>query len=304
MNKNFLGFVLALCTCVLANSASAASCSRNGDGEITGLWTTGNTLPAACTVTPDEVYFPIYKFGFCEEAPTYANYLTACDFIYDNTDGSSNTIASDATFSLVDSISLAEGTYEAVVLLIGNEIGVKHNERFAVSQLALDSDGNDAEGKNCSTRADTGSEDDFASNLDCDTDQIEAGMFLETDGAYVVNVGGGEGRCTISSGQIDSDISFSTSSGTTVVCGMLNAEAQETYTSGATNAERQLVVQSFSSPVSITGQTSGIDIAFKLTDMLSIEQNWGKDGSGNDEVGDKPFIQAYLDGFEIKVDVE
>ena len=38
--------------------------------------------------------------------------------------------------------------------------------------------------KYCSTRLDSGSEDDFDSNLDCADDPLEAGLFSETVGAY------------------------------------------------------------------------------------------------------------------------
>lgn len=270
-----------------AETSEAASCARNSSGEI--------TTTSACTVTPDAVYFPIYKFGLCEEVPTYLNYLSACTFLYDNSSGNTVSVTTSSNFQLTNNISITEGTYRAAVVLVGNTIGVSHTEVFAAARKGLEESGGsyaDSTGEYCSTRLDSGSEDDFLSNLDCASSELTPGIFSETDGAY--NTSGIGGRCTISSGAIDSNLTFTTSSGSTAVCGMLNESTLETYTSGDTNATRQLVVQTFTSPVLITANTRSMDISFKVTDMLSIEPN-GTDSS---------YTQAYLEGFEVAIDVQ
>ena len=290
--KSFIVFTAFSATLVLFSTSYllSASCVRNANGEITDA-----SLSPNCTVTPDEVYFPIYKFGLCEEVPTYLNYMTACKFLYDSTTGQTVAVTSSSNFQLANNISISEGSYRAAVVLIGNTIGVLHNDVFAAPWDGLEKSGGGGysvtNGKYCSTRLDSGSEDDFDSNLDCANSALAGGIFSETDGAY--NTAGLGGRCSIAAGAISSNLTFNTASGSTTVCGMLDASTLETYTGSDTDATRQLVTQTFATAVKISPNTTSLNIAFKVTDMLSIE-----DVSG----GGVDYIQAYLDGFEIAID--
>ena len=292
--KSFIVFTAFSATLVLFSTSYllSASCVRNANGEITDA-----SLSPNCTVTPDEVYFPIYKFGLCEEVPNYLNYMTACKFLYDSTTGQTVAVTSSSNFQLANNISISEGSYRAAVVLIGNTIGVLHNDVFAAPWDGLEKNGGGGysvtNGKYCSTRLDSGSEDDFDSNLDCANSALAGGIFSETDGAY--NTAGLGGRCSIAAGAISSNLTFNTASGSTTVCGMLDASTLETYTGSDTDATRQLVTQTFATAVKISPNTTSLNIAFKVTDMLSIE-----DVSG----GGVDYIQAYLDGFEIAIDAQ
>ena len=274
------------------NYLLSASCVRNANGEITDA-----SLSPNCTVTPDEVYFPIYKFGLCEEVPTYLNYMTACKFLYDSTAGKTVSVTSLSNFQLANNISISEGSYKASVVLIGNTIGVLHSDVFEAAWDGLEKNGGGGysvtNGKYCATRLDSGSEDDFDSNLDCANSALAGGIFSETDGAY--NTAGLGGRCSISSGAISSNLSFNTASGSTTVCGMLDASTLETYTGNDTDATRQLVTQTFANAVKISPNTTSLNISFKVTDMLSIEDV---------SAGGVDYIQAYLDGFEVTIDAK
>ena len=266
---------------------SAASCDRNEDGEIEDT-----SIPpgGGCTVTPDEVHFPIYKFGLCEEVPTYQNYLTACKFLYDSTSGETVAVTTSSNFQLAENVTIDEGTYEATVVLVGNTIKVRHSDVFDADWDGLEDNGaggySDTTGNYCSTRLDSGSEDDFDSNLDCANSALEAGMFSETVGAYHT-----AGACTLVGGNIVSNLSFTTNSGATTVCGMLDEDTLETYDGlGDTDATRQLIIQTFTNEVTISPNTTSLEIAFKVTDMLSIENP------------NADYLQAYLDGFEIAIE--
>ena len=264
----------------------AASCSRNANGEILD----GSIAPD-CTVTPDEVHFPIYKFGLCEEIPTYQNYLTACEFLYDSVAGETVVVTASSNFKLMENATIFPGIYEAAVVLVGNTISVRHSEVFDVDWDGIEDPDPvppiTSTGKYCSTRLDSGSEDDFASNLDCADAPLEAGLFSETVGAYHTT-----GACSIVGGSIVSNLSFTTNSGSTTVCGMLDEDTLETYVGDDTDATRQLIVQTFNNEVTISPDTVALDIAFKVTDMLSLE-NPADD-----------FIQAYLDGVEVVIEVD
>ena len=263
----------------------AASCSRNANGEILDA-----SIAPDCTVTPDEVHFPIYKFGLCEEIPTYQNYLTECEFLYDSVAGETVVVTASSNFKLTENATIFPGIYEAAVVLVGNTISVRHSEVFDVDWDGIEDAGPPvigSSGKYCSTRLDSGSEDDFDSNLDCADDPLEAGLFSETVGAYHT-----AGACSIVGGSIVSNLSFTTNSGSTTICGMLDEDTLETYVGGDTDATRQLIVQTFTNEVTISPDTSSLDIAFKVTDMLSIE-------NPSDD-----WIQAYLDGVEVVIEVD
>ena len=47
------------------------------------------------------------------------------------------------------------------------------------------------------------------------------------------------------------------------------------YVAGDTDATRQLITQTFASEVTISPDTASLDIAFKVTDMLAIENPAG-----------------------------
>lgn len=262
----------------------AASCSRNANGEILDA-----SIAPDCTVTPDEVHFPIYKFGLCEEIPTYQNYLTACEFLYDSVAGETVVVTASSNFKLMENATIFPGIYEAAVVLVGNTISVRHSEVFDVDWDGVEDPAPImlSTGKYCSTRLDSGSEDDFPSNLDCADDPLAAGLFSETVGAYHT-----AGACSIVGGSIVSNLSFTTNSGSTTVCGMLDEDTLETYVGGDTDATRQLIVQTFNNEVTISPDTVALDIAFKVTDMLSIE-------NPSDD-----WIQAYLDGVEVAIEVD
>ena len=73
---------------------------------------------------------------------------------------------------------------------------------------------------------------------------------------------------------------------------MLDEDTLETYVAGDTDATRQLITQTFASEVTISPDTASLDIAFKVTDMLAIENPAGD------------YIQAYLDGVEVAIEVD
>ena len=91
-----------------ATNVEAASCSSTAgymtsEGEITDAGVT-----AKCTVTPDIAYFPVYKIGLCTEVPTYENYQTKCNLIFDKSSAvpSSFSIKNISSFAMISYISV------------------------------------------------------------------------------------------------------------------------------------------------------------------------------------------------------
>jgi len=274
-----------------ATVSQAASCDNYiSEGAITNAGVT-----AKCTVTPDTVIFPVYKVGLCTEVPTYLNYQTACSIIFDKSSAVDITVNSTSKSTNMDlagasGISLDNGTYKAAIVLLGNTISLKHTETFDSkrngqknSTLATAS-GTDDNGTVCVTRATAGSEDDFGkgtptleSFLECyenvvDSNNPTAGVFVESGGAYLT-----EGVvCKIISGDVVAPdvMTITDASGDLVkYCGMKDNDTLETYTSSkVTDATRQLVIQKFQTPVVTTSSTTAVNIGFKVTNMLAVEE--------------------------------
>ena len=274
-----------------ATVSQAASCDNYiSEGAITNAGVT-----AKCTVTPDTVIFPVYKVGLCTEVPTYLNYQTACSIIFDKSSAVDITVNSTSKSTNMDlagasGISLDNGTYKAAIVLLGNTISLKHTETFDSkrngqknSTLATAS-GTDDNGTVCVTRATAGSEDDFGkgtptleSFLECyenvvDSNNPTAGVFVESGGAYLT-----EGVvCKIVSGDVVAPdvMTITDASGDLVkYCGMKDNDTLETYTSSkVTDATRQLVIQKFQTPVVTTSSTTAVNIGFKVTNMLAVEE--------------------------------
>lgn len=276
-----------------ATNIQAASCSSsatlmNSEGEITDAGVT-----AKCTVTPDTAYFPVYKIGLCTEIPTYQNYQTKCNLIFDKSTAVEITVNSSNKSTSVDiagasGISLNNGTYEAAIILLGNTISLKHTAIFESKRNGQElngstystSNGTDANGTVCVTRATSGNEDDFGTGglesfLDCYEnvvgDNPAAGKFVESGGAYLTE----SERCVIVSGLVVApDVMTVTDASGDLVkyCGMKDKDTLETYVDGATDATRQLVIQDFQTPVVTTSNTTAVNIGFKVTDMLAVEE--------------------------------
>jgi hypothetical protein len=302
-------FVLALVLYLApATEAEAAECS---DTEVlTEITTTESTW---CTVTPDYASFPLFKLGLCSKIPTYESYQTDCTFIVDNVAAQDLEISKGSSLSLLGDVTLPAGSYPAAVILLGNEISLKHTQTFSRDYNGWDATGGGSTvtGDRCSTRTASGSEDDIDSSMggffDCvpqtDVEQLTPGWFTETSGAYT-----SDGNvCSIRNGVIveaSSELAFDTDSSSSVICGLFDASTLETYddydnnsnTDETTNATRQLVVQTFNTPVVISGSSSSIDFGMKLDNMLSLEGH--DDGSGT------THINGFVDGIEFTVSVQ
>ena len=308
-----------------ATNVEAASCSSTAgymtsEGEITDAGVT-----AKCTVTPDIAYFPVYKIGLCTEVPTYENYQTKCNLIFDKSSAVEIAVNSSNKSTKLDiagasGISLDNGTYEAAIILLGNTISLKHTAKFEKERSGQEEQGSgysttmgtDADGTVCVTRDTSGNEDDFAdlglnSFLDCyenvdASDNPTAGKFTESGGAYLASE-----RCKIDpvTGAVDAsdEMTVTDASGDLVVyCGMKDKDTLETYSSSnkVTDATMQLVIQDFQTAVVTTSNTTAINIGFKVTDMLAVEEHEAtvKDQNGIQNIK-IDFTNYFIDGMSL-----
>jgi len=285
--------------------AATPACTINANGEVTNDI---NALDAGdmkgCYVTPDAVYIPVYRVGLCSSVPTYENYLTECTFVFNSATAKEVEVVKNQAFNVADNITLTEGSYPASVLLLGTTIGYKHTVNFTLPQDGWSDAAVLTEGKTCVSRTVSGNADDIGVSAgggfyECGASSLTAGKFTENEGAYWDN-----SECVISSGVVSRQslgagssglLEYDTSSGSAVICGMLNESTHETGGdgNGGTDATRQLLIQTFTDPITISAATSSLEIGLKVTDMLGLEKHLD-DGSNG-------YYNAFLDGVELKI---
>jgi|LWDU01.1.fsa_nt_gi hypothetical protein len=280
--------------------AATPACTINANGEVTNDiedLTAGDMN--GCYVTPDVVYIPVYRVGLCSSIPTYENYLTECTFLFNSATAKEVEVVKNQAFNVADNITLTEGSYPASVLLLGTTIGYKHTVNFTISQNGWSDAGTATDGKTCVSRTVSGNADDIGDSAgggfyECGASSLTAGKFTENEGAYWDN-----SECEINSGVVSrpnsSAMEYTTSSGSAVMCGMANESTHETGGdgNGGTNATRQLLIQTFTNPVTISPTTSSLEIGLKVTDMLGLEKHLDSDDIG--------YYNAFLDGVELKI---
>jgi len=287
--------------------AATPACTINANGEVTNDI---NALDAGdmkgCYVTPDAVYIPVYRVGLCSSVPTYENYLTECTFVFNSATAKEVEVVKNQAFNVADNITLTEGSYPASVLLLGTTIGYKHTVNFTLPQDGWSDAAVLTEGKTCVSRTVSGNADDIGVSAgggfyECGASSLTAGKFTENEGAYWDN-----SECVISSGVVSRPDSsaheYTTSSGSAVMCGMANESTHETGGdgNGGTNATRQLLIQTFNDPITISAATSSLEIGLKVTDMLGLERH-KFDNSKTDFQDPQGYYNAFLDGVELKI---
>lgn len=283
--------------------AATPACTINANGEVTNDI---NALDAGdmkgCYVTPDAVYIPVYRVGLCSSVPTYENYLTECTFVFNSATAKEVEVVKNQAFNVADNITLTEGSYPASVLLLGTTIGYKHTVNFTISQDGWSDDDDLTSGKTCVSRTVSGNADDIGVSAgggfyECGASSLTAGKFTENEGAYWDN-----SECEINSGVVSrpgsSAHEYTTSSGSAVMCGMENESKHEAggNGNGGTNATRQLLIQTFTDPITISAATSSLEIGLKVTDMLGLEKHMH--GVIPNRNG---YYNAFLDGVELKI---
>ncbi|MDB3893090.1 hypothetical protein N9345_02740 [Candidatus Thioglobus sp.] len=159
------------------------------------------------------------------------------------------------------------------------------------------------DGKTCVSRTVSGNADDIGGTAgggfyECGDSSLTAGKFMESEGSYWDN-----SECVISNGVVSRPslrpgssglLEYTTSSGSAVICGMADESTHETGGdgNGGTNATRQLLIQTFTDPITISAATSSLEIGLKVTDMLGLEK-YMHGGAG--------YYNAFLDGIELKI---
>ena len=243
-----------------SNDVTAAACSTNGSGVVT---VTDNS----CSVQPDSYGITMYKMYFCTSAPTAATTsatadISSCSLVFDAGNTGSRvdlTGTGDAgAFSGATFIRPDPGTYTHGYMLIDNVFYVKYAAQFDESKEG--SKTGDDNGAYCGTLAGTGNESTGQSTT-CGSSAITAGEW----GAQLTSFNGSASCVAI--------VTASNLNNTGAdITGVLETSAG-VRTSDCSDVDKLGGIQTFASPVVVTKNLKSIDVAFGISEGMTIWEN-------------------------------
>ena len=256
--------------------------SEDSDGVITLV---GDDSGIECNFAPDEYTITIYKMALCTTAPTRptgtdAYDVSSCEDVIVSPDGQDINLAAGSEITLSSVTKPANGTYNFGYILMANTFTIKAKKQFT-NTMHTYQDG--ATGNYCWTKE--------ASAFNSDSDNsgwadpsplVECGGASGTAGTYVETLD-----------QFDSDVYIA--GPISVTGGTLSADlitdADGLLVSASDTADRLFGVQTFSSPVVVTSDSSVFTVSFGVNQASSL---WMTDQGRIDEyevyaIGSGPF---------------
>ena len=256
----FLSIIFVITTSLLSVDQVEAACAADGNGVIT---VTDNS----CSVQPDSYGITMYKMYFCTSAPTAATTsavadISSCVLVFDaGTTGSrvDMTGTGDAgAFSGATFIRPEPNTYTHGYMLIDNVFYVKYAAKFNEAKEGSKT-GTD-NGLFCGTLAGTGNESTGQSTT-CGSSAIAA----EEWGAQLTSFNGSASCLAI--------VTASNLNNTGAdITGVLETSAG-VRTSDCSDVDKLGGIQTFASPVVITKNLKTIDVAFGISEGMTIFEN-------------------------------
>ncbi|MGB0636615.1 MAG: hypothetical protein ACPGN6_04335 [Gammaproteobacteria bacterium] len=223
----------------------------------------------ACKELPDNYKINIFRFGLCKTSPYNAtNNLDSCSFLVNSDTGVSHEIAYPAKADVTTNSKMAIGSYDHMVLVLENKLGIKHTEEFDTAIF-----GATGSGKKCWTIASTTA---FAGQrsgvlqASPSTPAMDCGDTPAPAYSYEIFDSMGEGGESPVF-KAEDDGGFEMGSGT------MRAKLLKSDLTTATNFEdaaRILVAIQLESSKSISEATTGFEIRFKMTDSVSVDLSY------------------------------
>ncbi len=223
----------------------------------------------ACKELPDNYKINIFRFGLCKTSPYNAtNNLDSCSFLVNSDTGVSHEIAYPTKADVTTNSKMAIGSYDHMVLVLENKLGIKHTEEFDTAIF-----GATGSGKKCWTIASTTA---FAGQrsgvlqASPSTPAMDCGDTPAPAYSYEIFDSMGEGGESPVF-KAEDDGGFEMGSGT------MRAKLLKSDLTTATNfedADRILVAIQLESSKSISEATTGFEIRFKMTDSVSVDLSY------------------------------
>ena len=272
-----------------ASTASAqAVCTATSIADDIHKVTEEGTDEWYCKKTPNELIFTIYEIGVCTTASSPDD-RTACTALFTNTDGYAANLSSGASIPMSAEVTLTEGTYNTGYIIVDTTQKIKISHEFTNSTSASGINrSNETSGKFCFTNGnDLGDRD----SITCASTSAAAASstyakiigdgpdFNNDSIAYAV---GGAAAQTTKIWVLDTQTSTTASSGD------LNLDGGGNPQSFKTGSIRKYIYadQTLSTPMKITANSTGIDIAFNVQGSTSLLFRTPTGGAGADGAAD------------------
>ena len=231
-----------------------------------------------CEVAPDVYQIELYDVGFCTSAPTaptteagFEASAENCASLFANSSGETLDLAVGVSLNMSSDINIPNGTYTHGYVVMKNSFGIKATKTFTDANL-IRTTNDSSSGNICwsasdpvqgssyySTDHDSG---DFASSysfVECGATPGTAEIITDNLDAFEVNEGVGTytASANVTGGEITAYLTQSTN-------GLRLVNAVKT-------ADRIVAFLAWTSPVTISDQTSSIDLQFNVSGGSSLQ---------------------------------
>ena len=292
-----VGLLISIVT--VANAETETACERV-DGAIKIYEISDNPVKDtdgnsgdSCKELPDNYKINIFRFGLCTASPYNAtNSLDSCSFLINSDTGVSHEIAYPAAADVTTNSLMAIGSYDHMVLVLENKLGIKHTEQFDTAIY-----GATGSGTQCWTIASTTA---FAEQRSGTIEASPATPAMDCGDtpapAYSYEIFDSMGE-----GGDDPVFEAETDGAYDMPGGTMRAKLLKSDLTTATNfedADRMLVAIQLKSSKTISESTAGFEIRFKMTDSVSVDLSY-------DEGADRLYaVKNGADPFQIDLIVK
>ena len=229
-----------------------------------------------CYQTPASMKVTLYEFGICTANATPTN-RTACTTLFNNSSGKEMDLSVGSKAPLNDNVSLTEGTYTHAYIILGKVTNITTIMQFSLSR----NDDTVGSGVFCYTDGRSWNVGNPLSIMDCASN---ASLALPTTESIGFEASGG--------GYASRQLAYTVTMGSdTVVSDLYMLDSSGVESTSYNDDFALFGSQILTSPVTIRPETSSIDIAFSITDGVTV-------GFTSSYTGPK---DAKLDGIKFKI---
>jgi len=251
---------------VFSNANAQGYCDSEGASEDSnGVITfTGNEeVMGDCAFAPDEYTIKIYKMALCTSAPTRPTTsdtydVSSCVDVINSPNGQDVNLAAGSEMTLSDVSRPANGTYSYGYILMANTFSIKAKKQFTNTMHTWEAG---VSGNYCWTKDAT----DYSSEAED----------WDPDGTTLVECGGAGGTAGTYTEILDNfDTDQYTVDATAVTGGTLSADlitnANGQVVGAVQTADRLFGVQTFTTPVQVTSDSSLFTVSFGVNQASSL----------------------------------
>lgn len=248
-------FIVLIAGVGLFGTEAQAQSHRCTDSSNYAAHANNSDRDGACYATPQSLTLKVHEFGLCKSASSPSD-KSDCTALFVSAAGRDMQMASGQSLSLLDQISLEEGTYTHAYLVLNTLVKMETLIDFGSNQRT---DLQGRTGRYCFTNGN-----DYNSTP---ADIVECSNSLSNLAEASETIGLGILGNTYSNTELGYSISVG---GVTVNMDLYMVDSAGNLSTSYNDDFAIFGSQALTSPVNITQATSGLDIAVAVTDMTEV----------------------------------